>query len=43
MAYVDSVAKGYSDDDLRYVVGYGARHEAAWAYRFPQAVRFLLA
>jgi predicted alpha/beta superfamily hydrolase len=50
--YVESVSqmhallrsKGYSDDDLRYVIDRGARHEeAAWAHRFPQAIRFLLA
>ena len=48
--YVDSVAqmhdllraKGYGDNNLRFVVDRGARHEeAAWAHRFPQAVRFL--
>ena len=50
-AYVESVSrmhallrsKGYSDDELRYVIDHGARHEeAAWAHRFPQAIRFLL-
>jgi predicted alpha/beta superfamily hydrolase len=37
-------AKGYTRDvDLRYVRAPGARHtEAAWAARFPDAVRFLL-
>lgn len=50
-AYVESVSrmhallrsKGYSDDELRYVIDHGAGHEeAAWAHRFPQAIRFLL-
>jgi len=50
-AYVESVSrmhallrsKGYSDDELHYAIDHGARHEeAAWARRFPQAIRFLL-
>jgi predicted alpha/beta superfamily hydrolase len=51
-AYLDGLAemtellrrKGYGDDSLRAVVDEEApHHESAWAARFPETVRFLLA